>query len=105
MTADLSAYCLDLARRARLACAPLAAAGTAAKDRWLRHAADALERQSGHLLEANARDVAGAAAHGLNAAAVDRLRLTPARLAGAALALRDVAALPDPVGEVRAVRR
>jgi len=103
-SADLPAYCLDLCRRARTAARRLAAAPSAAKDRWLRHAADAVERRTPLLLEANARDVAGADEHGLNAAAVDRLRLTPARLAGMAASLREVAALADPVGEVREVR-
>src|SRR5438067_613469 len=101
---DLPSYCLDLARRARAASRTLAAAGTAAKDSWLAHAAQALEHRTPELLAANARDVAAAGEHGLNAAAVDRLRLTPARLAGVAAALREVVALPDPVGQVREVR-
>src|SRR5438067_5410963 len=101
---DLPSYCLDLARRARAASRTLAAAGTAAKDSWLAHAAQALEHRTPELLAANARDVAAAGEHGLNAAAVDRLRLTPARLAEVAAALGEVVALPDPVGQVREVR-
>src|SRR5262249_12164646 len=71
------------------------------KDRWLRAAADALESRTAELLGANAKDVAAAPDYGLNAAAVDRLRLTPPRIKSAADGLRQVAALPDPVGEVR----
>src|SRR5262249_3979610 len=104
MTVDLPAYCLDLARRARDASRSLAAAGGAAKDRWLAHAADAIDRRTPELLEANSRDVAAADEHGLTAAAVARLRLTPPRLAGVAAALREVVSLPDPVGQVREVR-
>src|SRR5262249_2316817 len=58
------------------------------------------EAQTDELLQANARDVAEAGAHGLSGAAVDRLRLTPDRLRAAAAGLREVAALPDPVGRV-----
>src|SRR5947209_6597756 len=98
---DLSAYCTDIARRARAASRALAVAPGARKDAWLRAAAQALEGRAAEVLAANGKDVAGAAAAGLSAAQVDRLRLTPARLREAADGLRDVAALPDPVGQVR----
>jgi glutamate-5-semialdehyde dehydrogenase len=98
---DLSAYCLDLARRARTASRALATATGAAKDRWLRAAASALEERAADILAANECDVAGAAEAGLTAAQVDRLRLTPARLRGAAAGVREVAALADPVGQIR----
>lgn len=98
---DLAALCREWAARARAAAAELASAPTAAKDRWLRRAADALHTRQPDLLAANEQDLAGAAALGLSAAATDRLRLTPARLRDAADGLRQVAALPDPVGQVR----
>jgi glutamate-5-semialdehyde dehydrogenase len=98
---DLSAYCLDLARRARAASRALATVAGAAKDRWLSAAASALEERAAAVLAANERDVSGATAAGLTAAQVDRLRLTPARLRAAAAGVREVAALPDPVGQVR----
>src|SRR5205807_4925860 len=78
-----------------------ATVSTADKNRWLLAAADALEARSAELLDANARDVDAAPGYGLNAAAIDRLRLTPARIASAADGLRQVSALTDPVGEVR----
>jgi glutamate-5-semialdehyde dehydrogenase len=101
---DLATYCAGLARQAREAAVRLATVGAAAKDHWLRQAADALERDADALVAANARDLADADAHGLSAAQVDRLRLTPARLAAVAAGLREVAVLPDPIGQVRESR-
>lgn len=101
MTDALLTTCRDLARRARHAAGLLALAPTLAKDRWLNRAADALLAHQDELLAANRRDLDGAPAFGLTAAQVDRLRLTPDRLAAAAAGLREVAALPDPIGEVR----
>jgi glutamate-5-semialdehyde dehydrogenase len=98
---SLHDYCLALARQARAAAALLAGATTARKNDWLRRAADALEARTAELLAANERDAAAAPGFGLSAAEVDRLRLTPARVRAAAEGLRQVAALPDPVGEVR----
>jgi glutamate-5-semialdehyde dehydrogenase len=83
----------------------LAQAPTAAKNRWLLASADALEARKDELLAANAKDVAAAPGFGLNAAAIDRLTLNPRRIATAAEGLRQVAALPDPVGEVREATR
>jgi glutamate-5-semialdehyde dehydrogenase len=97
----LGTFCLTLARQAKAASAQLAPAPTAAKNRWLLAAASALESRRGELLEANAKDVAAAPEFGLNAAAIDRLTLDPKRIAAMAEGLRQVAALPDPVGEVR----
>lgn len=97
----LETECLLLARRAREAASALATATTAAKDRWLHRAADALLAQQAAILTANERDLAAAHEHGLGAAQIDRLKLTPDRLRAAAAGLREVAALPDPVGQVR----
>ncbi|MFP5319551.1 MAG: glutamate-5-semialdehyde dehydrogenase [Acidimicrobiia bacterium] len=90
----------ELGRRAKAASRLLATASTSAKDAALRAAADLLEARSGEVLEANAADVAAAGERGERAAVVDRLRLTPARVEAMAAGLRQVAGLPDPVGEV-----
>jgi glutamate-5-semialdehyde dehydrogenase len=100
-TPDLESLCRGLAEKARDASRRLVTASTGQKNRWLAAAADALESHTEEILAANARDVAAAPGFGLNAAAVDRLTLTPARIRAAAEGLRQVAALPDPVGEVR----
>ncbi len=87
--------------RAKAAARLLAQAPTAAKNKWLLASAAALEAHQAELLAANAKDVAAAPGFGLNAAAIDRLTLDPKRIASAAEGLRQVAALPDPVGEIR----
>jgi glutamate-5-semialdehyde dehydrogenase len=74
------------------------------KDAWLRASADALEDHRDDILAANAIDIAGAESSGLSTAQIDRLRLTPSRLTAAADGLRAVAALPDPVGQIRESR-
>lgn len=101
---DLAAYCTDLGRRARAASRLLAAASGAAKNAWLLRAAEAVEQLRAEILTANERDLAGAREAGLSGAQIDRLRLTPERLRGVAAGLREVAALPDPVGQVRESR-
>ncbi len=90
----------ELARRAREASHDLALATRDQKDAALHCAADALVRDEAALLEANADDVGRAEQGGTPDNIVDRLRLDPARLAAMAQGLRDVAGLPDPVGEV-----
>jgi glutamate-5-semialdehyde dehydrogenase len=101
---DLAAYATDLGCRARAASRLLATAAGSAKNAWLRRAADAVEERRAELLAANEQDLARAREQGLIAAQVDRLRLTPERLGGVAAGLREVAALPDPVGQVRESR-
>ena len=91
---------LDTARRAREASHGLALATRAQKDAALLAMADALLARWSEVLDANAEDVARAEADGTPANIVDRLRLTPQRLEDMARGLREVAALPDPVGEV-----
>ncbi len=98
--ADVAVYCEDLARRARAASRELATATGASKNQWLLDVAHSLVSRQDEILEANAQDLARAGDSGLTGAAVDRLRLTPDRLRAAAAGLRDVAALPDPVGRV-----
>jgi glutamate-5-semialdehyde dehydrogenase len=90
----------ELARRSRAAARRLATASTARKDDALRAAADLLEARTADLLAANALDVAGAEAAGIAPGLVDRLRLDEGRVSGMADGLRQVASLPDPVGEV-----
>jgi glutamate-5-semialdehyde dehydrogenase len=90
----------ELARRAKAASRVLATASTARKDDALLVAADLLEARTDEVLVANSVDVAGAESAGTAAGLVDRLRLTPERVAGMAAGLRQVAALADPVGQV-----
>lgn len=89
-----------VAERAREASHGLALATRAEKDRALQAMADALLERSTEVLAGNAEDVERAEASGTPANIIDRLRLTPERLEAMAQGLRDVAALPDPVGEV-----
>lgn len=91
---------LEACRRARAASHGLALATRADKDRALQAMADALLARQDEVLAANAEDVARAEAGGTPPHVIDRLRLTPDRVTGMAQGLRDVAALPDPVGEV-----
>ncbi len=90
----------DAARRSRDAAAALAPLTRAVKDAALLAMADALVAATPAVLAANADDVSRGRAEGLSEALVDRLSLTEARVAAMAQGLRDVAALPDPVGEV-----
>jgi glutamate-5-semialdehyde dehydrogenase len=90
----------ELGRRAKTASRALATAPTTAKDAALAAAADLLVQRTSEILDANAADVARAEAAGTTPTVVDRLRLSPARLESMAGGLRQVAALPDPVGEV-----
>jgi glutamate-5-semialdehyde dehydrogenase len=90
----------DLGRRARDAARRLALASTGAKDAGLHAAADLLTEHTGDVLAANAEDVSRAGAAGHSPAVIDRLRLTGARVEAMAAGLRQVAGLPDPVGEV-----
>ena len=98
---ELGTLCLTLAQRAKTAARVLATSPTAAKNQWLLASARAIETHREELLAANAKDVAAAPGFGLNAAAIDRLTLNAKRIASAAEGLRQVAALPDPVGEIR----
>ncbi len=93
--------CRRMAQAARAASVELARVKTERKNAWLRAVADRMQKQSGEILAANAKDVSAAPGYGLSAASIDRLALTPSRIAAAAEGLRQIAALPDPVGEVR----
>ena len=89
-----------VAERARSAARALALATRAEKDATLLAMADDLEAASDAVVAANAEDLTRAEGNGAPANILDRLRLTPERVAGMAQGLRDVAGLPDPVGEV-----
>jgi glutamate-5-semialdehyde dehydrogenase len=97
---DVEARVLAVAERARAAARELALTDRAPKDAALRAMADALVAATPDVLSANARDVAAAEEGGTPAAIIDRLRLDEARVEAMAAGLRDVADLPDPVGEV-----
>jgi glutamate-5-semialdehyde dehydrogenase len=90
----------EQAERARTAALTLSSATRAAKDAALLAMADSLAKSETSILEANERDVATAEGNGTSAALIDRLRLTPDRITGMVEGLRQLAALPDPVGDV-----
>ncbi len=90
----------DAARRARVAARVLASLPTVAKDQALHVAADALVANTDRILAANAEDLRSARAANTPTAMLDRLALDPKRVEGIAAGLRQVAGLPDPVGEV-----
>ena len=90
----------DLCRAAKAAARDLAALDSATKDAALLAVADALEARTAEILEANARDLEAGRESGLSAALMDRLALDAARVAAMARGVREIVALPDPVGEV-----
>jgi glutamate-5-semialdehyde dehydrogenase len=90
----------DAARRARVAAYVLASLPTVAKDQALYVAAEAIVANTDRVLAANAEDLCAARAANTPAAMIDRLALDPKRIEGIAAGLRQVAGLPDPVGEV-----
>ena len=89
-----------MALQCRDAATAIASLPTEAKNTLLRAMADALLADEAVILAANARDIEAAAAKGIGSAMLDRLRLDTARLQGIAAAVREVAELPDPVGQV-----
>jgi glutamate-5-semialdehyde dehydrogenase len=91
---------LSVARAAKEAAAQLAPLPRAAKDAALRTIADALVERTAEIVEANAEDVERARRDGTSEAMIDRLRLDPSRVGAIAEAVRAIAELPDPVGEV-----
>lgn len=89
-----------MADDARVAAKSLARATRARKDAALRHIADRIEEQAAAVIEANKKDLARGKENGTSSALLDRLELDDSRIAGLADALRELAALPDPVGAV-----
>ena len=98
----VAAEVTEQATAAKAASRALAALSTAAKNAVLSAAAEAIEAATDEIVAANDVDIARAQAAGTEASLLDRLRLTPARVTGIADGLRQVAALPDPIGEVLA---
>ena len=101
---DLHALMLAMGERARAAARSLARATTAEKNRALVAAADALVARQKTVLAANAKDVKAARAEGRDDAFIDRLTLTAKAIEAMAEGLREIAKLPDPVGEVSELR-
>ena len=99
MPADLAKLVTALARRARAASLVLATATAERKNAALARLADLLPASTDALLAANAKDLGAAKKNNLTSAQIDRLTLTPQRIAQMAEGVRQVAALPDPVGE------
>ncbi len=97
---EIAAHIADLAGSAREASRRLALLSRADKDAALRAMADALDLAAGEIIAANDKDIARGRVQGLSEGLLDRLRLDRVRVAAMADALRDVAGLPDPVGEV-----
>jgi glutamate-5-semialdehyde dehydrogenase len=97
---DVRQQVRDAARRARVAAHVLASLPTVAKDQALCVAADAIVANTDRILAANAEDLQVARATNTPTAMIDRLALDPERVEGIAAGLRQVAGLPDPVGEV-----
>ena len=95
---DLHETLLDMGRRARAASAALSKAGQNGRTHAIFAMADALIAAQPAILAANQDDLDGGRAKGLTDAMMDRLALTPDRVAGSAASLRAVAELPDPVG-------
>ncbi len=102
---DLGAYMAHLGAAARAAATAMAAASTAAKDAALRTLAARLRDRGADLLAANTLDLDAARAAGLAGPLLDRLALTPKIIDTVALGCEQIAAMPDPVGEISGVKR
>ena len=101
---DIKEYVSGLGRRARTASRAMARADTAARNAALLNIAAAIRRDADALRAANEQDLAGARANGLDAAMLDRLTLSDKAIATMALGLEQIAALPDPVGEISGMK-
>jgi len=97
---DLQGQIEQLGRQARAAARALALCSKDEKNAALMAMADALEAAEAGIMAANAKDLAAAPGYGLNAAAVDRLKLDATRIRAMAKGVREVAGLPDPCGEI-----
>ncbi len=94
----------EMGRKARAASRALAILPPAVKSRALEAIAQSFENHSEAIQSENQKDLAKAESTGLGKAAIDRLRLTDARIKAMAKAIREIIALPDPVGEIENVR-
>jgi glutamate-5-semialdehyde dehydrogenase len=98
--ADLAQQMEELGKRARSAARALALCSKDEKNAALMAMADALQAAEAEIMAANAKDLEAASGYGLNAAAVDRLRLDATRIRAMAQGVREVADLSDPCGEI-----
>lgn len=94
----------SLGKQAKAAAPLIAAASTAQKNRALQHLAQELEAQAQHILAVNAQDMQAAGEKGLDAALAERLELNPKRIESIIDGVRQIAALPDPIGEIAAMK-
>ena len=99
-TSDLAHYCHDTAKAARAASYPLACLDAGVKNQWLTESAKRLRASSATIIQANQLDLDAAVQDRLSDSMVDRLRLDEDRIDGIAVGLEEIAALPDPIGEV-----
>ncbi|WP_286748485.1 glutamate-5-semialdehyde dehydrogenase [Marinobacter sp. UBA2688] len=97
---DIAAYMAEVGQQARQAARAVARSTTAVRNQALLATAEALDAARDELAAANTRDLEGGRANGLEAAMLDRLELTPARIDAMIEGLRQVASLPDPIGEI-----
>ena len=97
---NIKDYMIEVGRRARAASRILAKTSTGPKNAALLAMADALQQSQAALLQANGQDLEAGRAQGLDDALLDRLTLNEERIAAMAEGLRQIAALPDPVGEI-----
>jgi glutamate-5-semialdehyde dehydrogenase len=102
-TMDIKQYMQQLGQQARAAARLMARADTKAKNIALQAMADALLANDAALITANQKDLAAGKAQGLDEAMLDRLALDSARIAAMAEGLRQIVALPDPVGQISAM--
>ncbi|HYB93192.1 MAG TPA: glutamate-5-semialdehyde dehydrogenase, partial [archaeon] len=91
---------VDMGKRAKAASVELAKISSETKNKALTAMADALEKKTEEILQANRMDVESSKANGVKAALLDRLLLNKSRIANMAKGLREVAELPDPVGQI-----
>ncbi len=103
-TTSVHDYMAGLGQRARAASRLISRAETATKNAALLAIAAAIEASQPRLLDENRKDLEAGAAQGLDAALLDRLELNPTRIQAMAEGLREIAALPDPVGEITELR-
>lgn len=97
---DIAAYMAEVGQQARDAAAAVARSTTAVRNQALAATAEALDASRSELAEANAKDLENGRNSGLDNAMLDRLELTPARIDTMIEGLRQVASLPDPIGEI-----
>ena len=102
---DIQSYMVTVGKQARAASRLVAKADTATKNRALTLTAEAIERDVARLLTANALDLDAARAKKLDAPLIDRLTLTEKSIADMADGLRQIAQLPDPIGEISELKQ